>query len=133
MTLPIDVAMAYLRAFSTGDPDTIAGFVSEGFRNDHQSALGSGCVGRDEYRRRLPHFLASFGDRVYQVTDVVIQERESETAVVVSYRFFGTHAETGVRVEVPGVMWLGIRDGEITRRVDTWDSLGFLRQIGAAD
>lgn len=130
MTSPADVATGYLRAFTGNDPDAIAGFVAEGFRNEHNSELGSSCVGRDEYRRRLPHFLEAFTDRAYCVDDIVERERDSETDVVVKYRFSATHAESGERIEIPGVMWFGIRDREITRRSDTWDSLTFLRQTG---
>jgi len=34
----------------------------------------------------------------------------------------------GHRIDIPGVMWFGVRDGLITRRIDTWDSLTFFRQ-----
>ena len=132
MTVPAEVVTGYLQAFSGNDPDAIARFVSEGFRNEHQSELGSNCVGRDEYRRRLPHFLDSFTDRSYAVTDLVTQDFESETVVVVNYRFVATHGETGIRIDIPGVMWFGVHGGEITRRTDTWDSLRFLRQTGLA-
>lgn len=131
MTSPSEVVSGYLQAFSGHDPDAIAGFVAEGFRNEYQSALGTGCAGRDEYRRRLPHFLDAFTDRAYEITDLVTQELEGETAVVVRYRFSATHCESRRPVDIAGVMWFGVRDHEITRRTDTWDSLSFLRQIGA--
>ena len=131
MLRPIDVATGYLQAFTGNDPDAIAAFVSEGFRSEHLSELGSGCVGREEYRRRIPHFLTQFSDRSYTINDLVEHRRESETDVVVKYRFVAVYTENGASVEIPGVMWFGIRDGEITRRTDAWDSLTFLRQIGA--
>ncbi len=127
----VDVVTSYLRSFSGNDPDAIAAHVSDGFRNEHQSELGTGCVGRDEYRRRLPHFLESFIDRVYSIDDIVVERRESVKEVVVRYRFEATYGEH--RVEIPGVMWFGVREGQIVRRVDTWDSLTFLRQTGQAD
>ena len=47
-------------------------------------------------------------------------------AVAVRYRF---RADVdGHRIDIPGVMWFGVRDGLITRRIDTWDSLTFFRQ-----
>lgn len=132
MDSAVDVVTAYLGAFSGNDPDAIAAYVAEGFHNEHLSALGAGCVGREEYRRRLPHFLSTFQDRSYSIDDIVEQQREAVTEVVVRYRFEGTW-ENGSRVEIPGVMWFSVRHGLITRRIDTWDSLTFLQQTGQDD
>ncbi len=126
MAPAIEVVTAYLRAFSVGDPDSIANMVAPGFRSEHHSALGSDCEGRTEYRRRLPHFLEAFHDPRYEIGDLVTQERDAVTDVVVRYLFTGTYGDT--RVEIPGVMWFTVRDELITKRVDTWDSLTFLQQ-----
>ena len=123
-----DVVVSYLNSFAAGDADRIAGHVSDGFRNEHTSELGSSCVGRIEYRRRLPHFLESFADRVYEIDDVIEQVRESVIEVAVRYRFQATYE--GVRIDIPGVMWFSVRDAQITKRGDVWDSLTFLRQTG---
>jgi hypothetical protein len=123
---PIEVVTDYLQSFTRNDPDALAGFVSDGFRNEHLSELGSGCVGRDEYRRRLPHFLAAFTDRSYSIVDIVEERRDSCSEVVVLYRFEATYGEH--RIEIPGVMWFSVHDRLITKRIDTWDSLTFLRQ-----
>lgn len=131
MSLPVEIVTGYLGAFTRNDPEAIAGFVSSGFRNEHLSALGSSCVGRDEYRRRLPHFLTAFADRSYLIDDLVEQQHESSVEVVVRYRFVATY--DGHAIEIPGVMWFSTSDGLITQRVDSWDSLTFLRQIGHAD
>jgi SnoaL-like domain len=128
MPSPIDVTTAFLRAFTSNDPDAIADMVAEGFRNEHHSALGSDCVGRDEYRRRLPHFLESFSDRHYQIDDLVEYRRDAVTDVVIRYRFVASYGE--LPIEIPGVMWFTVRGPLITRRVDTWDSLTFLQQTG---
>lgn len=128
MPSPIDVTTAYLRAFTSNDPDAIAAMVADGFRNEHHSALGSDCVGRTEYRRRLPHFLDSFTDRDYQIDDIVEHRRDAVTDVVVRYRFIATYHDQPI--EIPGVMWFTIRGALITKRVDTWDSLTFLQQTG---
>ena len=128
MSTPIEIVTSYLRTFSRNDPDALAAHVSEGFRNDHNSELGSGCMGRNEYRRRLPHFLAEFQDRTYMIDDIVSQTRESCTEVVVRYRFQATYQ--GAMVDIPGVMWFSVRDELITRRIDTWDSMTFLNQTG---
>ena len=131
MANPVDVATSFLQAFAGNDADAIADMVSEGFRNEHQNALGSDCVGRDEYRRRIPHFLAAFQDRSYEVDDLVEQRRDAVTDVVIRYRFQAIY--TDMPIEIPGVMWLTIRGPLVTRRVDTFDSLIFLRQTGQTD
>ena len=128
MSTPVEIVTSYLGAFSWNDPDALAAHVSEGFRNDHNSALGSGCVGRSEYRRRLPHFMAEFHDRTYVIDDIVSEARESCTEVVVRYRFHATY--DGSTFDIPGVMWFSVHDQLITRRIDTWDSLSFLKQTG---
>jgi hypothetical protein len=130
MASPIDVITAFLRAFSLHDPDVIADMVSETFRNEHRSSLGSDCVGREEYRKRLPHFLNAFEDPRYEVDDLVSQRRDAVTDVVVQYRFLGHYQNT--KIEIPGVMWFTVRGQHITKRVDTWDSLTFLEQTGSA-
>lgn len=126
MRSPVEVVTAYLESFSRNDPDAIAAHVSMGFRNEHLSALGSNCVGRDEYRLRLPHFLSSFEDRSYSVEDIVEQPRDACTDIVVQYRFRGRFE--GTDIDIPGVMWFSVRGELITRRIDIWDSLTFLRQ-----
>ena len=51
--------------------------------------------------------------------------------VAAAYVLRATHR--GHEIEVPGTMWFEVdAEGLIRRRVDYWDSLGFLRQIGEA-
>lgn len=119
-----DVALGYLASFASGDPDAVAGWVGEGFVNEHIAALGSGCVGREEYRRRLPAFLADFAGLRYEVEDVVADGDR----VVVAYRMTAIH--DGGPVDLRGVMRLRIEDGRVAHRVDYWDALTFLRQTG---
>lgn len=133
---PADVARSYLAALGNDDPDAVAAHVADDFVNEHQSEIGSGCTGRAAYRERLPGFMATFPNRRYTVVEVVegpasgdLAAAGAETATVaVRYRF-GADAE-GHRIDIPGVMWFGIRDGSITRRIDTWDSLTYFRQTG---
>lgn len=131
MANPVEVATSYLTALAGNDAEAIAELVADGFRNENQSALGSDCVGRDEYRRRLPHFLGAFQDRTYEIVDVVSQRRDAVTDVVVRYRFRAQYGDAPV--EIPGVMWLTVRGPFVTRRVDTFDSLTFLQQTGQAE
>ncbi|MFK7916728.1 MAG: nuclear transport factor 2 family protein [Ilumatobacter sp.] len=131
MANPVDVATAFLRSLSGNDADAVAELVADGFRNEHQSALGSDCVGREEYRRRLPHFLEAFSDRIYEIDDILSQRRDAVTDVAVRYRFTAIYEDASI--EIPGVMWLTVRGPVITRRVDTFDSLTFLRQTSKSD
>ncbi len=122
----VDVVTEYLTSFAFGDPDTIAGFVADGFRNEHLSALGTGSIGRESYLRRLPDFLESFTERAYSVDDMIELARDDVIDVVVRYRFTATYQDH--RIDIPGVMWFGVREGRLVSRLDTWDSLTFLRQ-----
>lgn len=120
-----DVARSYVESFATGDPDVVAAHVADDFVNEHASALGSGCRGRDEYRRRLPEFLASLPGLRYDVEDVI---GEGPT-IAVPYRL--TAVSDGHPVDLRGVMMIDVADGKVTRRTDYWDALTFLRQTGA--
>lgn len=123
---PTEVCLAYLAAFADGDPDAIAGLVTDDFINEHTAALGSGCIGRAEYASRLGGFLASMPDLRYEIVDTVADRDR----VVVAYVL---HATPGGRaVAVPGVMRFLVRDGLIATRTDYWDSLVFQRQAGLA-
>ena len=134
----LDIALAYVAALGGDDPTAVAALVSDDFRNEHHAELGSGCVGRDEYARRLPGFFATFGNRRYEVVEATVGilidgDRDGDrtvdlsgSEVVVRYRF-GADVEA-TRIDIPGVMWISVRDGQVTRRLDCWDSLTFHRQ-----
>lgn len=123
---PAEVAAAYLGAFASGDPDQVAALVADGFVNEHTSALGSGCVGREEYRRRLPGFLASFPALAYEVESLIVDGGR----VAAMYRMTASPADGDI--DIRGVMIIDVADGLVTRRVDYWDSLVYLRQTGQA-
>lgn len=125
----VDIARTYLDAFASGDPDAIAALVNENFVNEHLSELGSGCIGRDEYRRRLVGFLATFVDATYTIESISALDRPGE--VIARYRL--TARYEGTPIDITGMMWFEVRDGRIARRTDLWDSLSFLRQTGQAD
>ena len=124
---PAALARAYLEAFATGDPDAVAAFVTEDFVNEHTAALGHGCEGKAEYRRRLPGFLASMAGLHYDVEEVIAQGPRA----VAAYILRGTVHDRPIAVR--GVMRLQFRDGLIARRTDYWDSLVFQRQAGLAE
>ena len=118
------VCVGYLEAFSTGNPDVVAAFVTDDFVNEHTAALGGGCVGIDEYKQRLPGFLASMPGLRYEVEDVVADGER----VWAAYTLRTTVNERPIAVR--GVMRFVVREGRIAHRIDYWDSLVFQRQAG---
>jgi len=117
-----DVARSYLESFATADPDIIAAHVAAAFVNDHASALGSGCVGREEYRRRLPGFLAAFPGVRYRIESVIADGARA----AVEYRMTAT--SEGHPIDIRGVMVMTVADSLVERRTDYWDGLTFLHQ-----
>ena len=124
MSSPADICRRYLESFATGDPDVVASFVSEDFVNEHTSALGSGCQGKDEYRRRLPGFIASMPGLSYEVESQIAEGDQVANAYTLRARV--NEREIAVR----GMMRITVRDGLITDRTDYWDSKSFLQQAG---
>ena len=118
--------MQYLEAFGTADADAIAALVTDDFVNEHTAALGSGCEGRDEYRRRLPGFLGSMQGLRYDVDDVIADGNR----VAASYTLRAT--ANGRDIAVRGMMRFEIVGDLIAKRTDYWDSLVFQRQAGLA-
>jgi steroid delta-isomerase-like uncharacterized protein len=124
------VAERYLAALSAGDPDAIVACVTFDFENEQTSALGSSSYGQLGYYDRLPAFLAQFVGLKYEVVSTIAEGDR----VAVQYRLTAHHltsAAGGHPIDIPGVMLFLVEDGLIAKRTDVWDSLTFLRQIGA--
>ena len=100
--------------------------MSDGFVNQHTSALGSPSRGKAAYLERLADFLATFAGLAYEAVDIVVEGDRAAAAYVMRAEADGTP------IEIQGVMRLTIRGGLIERRVDYFDSLTFLRQTGEA-
>ena len=98
--------------------------VTDDFVNEHTAALGSGCVGRDEYASRLPGFLASMPGLRYDVEATIADG--DDVAVAYVLRAHVNDRDVAVR----GMMRFEVRAERIARRVDYWDSLVFQRQAG---
>lgn len=124
MSTPADICRRYLESFATGDPDVVASFVSNDFVNEHTSALGSGCQGKEEYRRRLPGFIASMPGLSYEVESQIAEGDQVANAYTLRARV--NERDIAVR----GMMRITVRDGLITDRTDYWDSKSFLLQAG---
>ena len=127
MSSPADICRGYLEAFATGDADLVASFVTDDFVNEHTSALGSGCTGKDEYRKRLPGFIASMPQLRYEIERQIADGNEVANA-------YTLHARVNDRdIAIRGMMRITVRDGLISDRTDYWDSKLFLRQAGMED
>lgn len=122
MITPPEVVEAYLVSFASGDPDEVARCVTDDFVNEHTAALGSGCEGRDEYRRRLPGFLKEFPGLAYEVEQLIVEGQR----LAVPYRMTAHPARGPIAIR--GVMVIEVRDSLVARRTDYWDSLLYLRQ-----
>jgi len=120
------VARSYLESFAAADPDAVAAHVADDFINEHTAALSSGCEGKTEYRRRLPGFLATFAGLRYDIEEVIAQDDKAAAA----YTMHATYE--GHDIVVRGVMRITVRDGLVAHRIDYYDALGFLRQVGKA-
>ena len=124
---PLEVVASYLASFTTGDPDAIAAHVSEDFKNIHTSALGDSSSGQAAYREQMPRFLNSFNDVTYQLVETFVVGNR----VAAAYTMRADHL--GLPIEIHGMFRFTISEGQITQRVDYFDSLTFLRQTGRAD
>lgn len=122
------ICAGYLESFSTGDADLVAAFVADDFVNDHTAALGSSCTGKDEYRRRLPNFMASMPGIRYEIEQQFV---DVDTSTVGNAYIL--HARVNDRdCAVRGLLRIQIdpNSGLILNRTDYWDSKVFLTQAG---
>jgi steroid delta-isomerase-like uncharacterized protein len=124
---PAAVCVAYLAAFATGDSELVLAHVADGFVNEHTAALGESTAGIEEYRRRLPGFIASMPELRYDIEDVVA----TGDRVVIPYTLRARVNDRDIAIR--GVMRFVVdTEGRITHRVDYWDSEVFRRQAGLA-
>ena len=121
-----DIVRSYLNSFSTGDPATVAGHVTDDFENIQVSLLGTGCTGADTYRQRLAGFLGTFEALRYDIEELIVEGDH----VAAAYKMTFTDSERPMEIE--GVMILTMRDGKIAVRKDYWDGLSHLKQTAPA-
>ena len=122
---PIEVATSYLESFAEGDPELIASYVSENFENIHTSSLGEPSKGKSVYRDRLSGFLEKFKGLTYECEETIAHDEK----VFVSYLM--TAQVDGSEISIRGVFNFRILNGLIERRIDYFDSLTFLQQVGS--
>ena len=119
-----EVCAAYLAAFETGNPDAVTSLVTDDFVNEHTAALGGGCVGKAEYVRRVPGFLASMPGLRYEVEEIIAEGDRAAAA-------YTLHTRVNDRdIAIRGVMRFRVEDELIAHRTDYWDSLVFKQQAG---
>ena len=123
-TKPVEVAESYLNSFIKGDPDFIASHVDENFENIHTSALGEPCSGRSKYRENLTGFLQKFEGINYELKEAISQGEKVFTSYVMKAKVDGSP------IEIEWAFQFLISDGLIKLRIDYFDSLTFLQQIG---
>jgi len=121
------VALEYLAALTAADPDLVTSLVTDDFVNEHTSALGDGCVGREEYRRRLPRFFENLPGLAYEAERTISEGDRT----VVPYRLRAT--SDGHPIDIRGVMVIEVRDGAVSKRTDYWDGLTVLRRRHSTD
>jgi ketosteroid isomerase-like protein len=126
MTTPLQICTSYLESFTTGDVDLIVSHVASDFVNEHTSALGSSCKGKDVYRSRLPGFISSMPKLSYVIEQIMSEGHH----VWAAYTLRTTVNKHDIAIR--GAMHFEVRDGLIVRRVDYWDSQIFKNQAGLA-
>ena len=119
-----EIALSYLNAFSTGDPEEVARHVTEDFENIQVGRLGTSCVGADNYRERLSGFLSAFKKLNYEIGEVIAEGDK----VAATYTM--TFIDENRPIEIEGVMIMTIKDGRIVVRKDYWDGLSYQEQSG---
>ncbi|PCI49681.1 MAG: hypothetical protein COB49_04610 [Alphaproteobacteria bacterium] len=121
---PRDIALNYLKSFSSGDPDIVASHVTKDFENNQMGVFGMCFKGRDLYREKLIGFLSSFRNIEYIPEDVIVDGDR----VVIAYRMA---TENNLHsVDIRGVMIITISGDRVSVRSDYWDGLSYLKQVG---
>lgn len=121
---PLEVALGYIAAFSSGDPDQVADRVTADFANNQMGVLGSRFMGRDLYRTRLAGFLKQFEGINYTVAAPIVQGN------IVAAPYVMTASDAGRPLRIEGVMMITVEGDLVAQRDDYWDGLTYFRQIG---
>ena len=122
--IPREIALNYLKSFSSGDPDVVASHVTEDFANNQMGVLGMCFTGRDLYRQKLEGFLSSFRNLEYVAEDVIVEGNR----VVIAYRMLTESNQNSI--DIQGVMVITTTKDLVSVRSDYWDGLSYLKQAG---
>ncbi len=124
MFTPSAICISYLTSFATADANKVAEHVTSNFINEHTSALGSGCIGKDEYLRRLPGFISSMPNLSYEIEQITAEGAHVWAAYTLKAKI------NGRQIAIRGAMHFEVINGLIAKRVDYWDSEVFKQQAG---
>jgi steroid delta-isomerase-like uncharacterized protein len=120
--------------FNKGNLASVDEITAEGFRN-HDPADGGDYVGREGAKQQIQMYRAAFPDLQLTIDDIF----ESGDEVAVRWTARGTHrgdlmglAPTGVQTVTTGITIDRYEDGKIAESWTNWDTLGLMRQLGAA-
>ena len=120
--------------FNRGNLSVVDEVSAEGFVN-HDPADGGDYVGRAGAKQQIQTFRAAFPDLELLIDDIF----EAGDKVVVRWTAHGTHtgelmglAPTGARTTTTGITIDRFQDGKIAESWSNWDTLGLMRQLGAA-
>jgi steroid delta-isomerase-like uncharacterized protein len=115
-------------AWNTHDGDAVAAMCAEGLVYD-EPALGDTVYGRDAIRNYVEEMDSAFPDHEFALKGLYADVRRR--AVVVAWRFTGTHAASGAKLDFHGDDRVEIGDdGLITAYRCIYDYDLVLRQLG---
>ena len=102
---------------------------------NHDPSDGGDFVGRAGAKQQIQTFRNAFPDLELRIDDIF----EADDKVVVRWTAHGTHtgelmglAPTGARTTTTGITIDRFEDGKIVESWSNWDTLGLMRQLGAA-
>lgn len=123
-----DVFRRWAKAWNDHDGDAVAALCAEDLVYD-EPALGDTVHGRDAIRNFVTMMDAAFPDHAFFLEGLYADV--ARPAVLVAWRFSGTHAPTGRKVEFHGDDRLELReDGLIGAYRCLYDNDLVLRQLG---
>jgi predicted ester cyclase len=122
-------------SFNQGRLSVIDEIAVEGYAN-HDPSDGGEYVGREAAKRQIEMYRKAFPDLQLTVDDLI----EAGNKVVIRWTGRGTHrgelmdlAPTGMRTTTTGITIDRYdADGKLVESWTNWDTLGLLRQLGAA-
>lgn len=119
----------FQRVWNDRDEDAIEELLVE---NSVGHMVQGEVVGREGFREAREQMLGMFPDISVEVEDVVAGEGRA----VVRWRAHGTHlgegmgvAATGKELEMSGVTWMLIADGQLVEGWDHWDLAALLESL----
>lgn len=86
--------------------------------------------GREEVRAGYSAAWKNHPLEIDRIEDVFVEDGLDPEVVMGQWRLFGRLVATGKNVEVTGLLWMRVRDGEIVHCRDFMDGLGLATKLG---